>query len=379
MSQQGSSLYRKSTLKLSSNNNINMHNNITLSNCNFSSQNINSADSQIQLKLITKKTDEANDHEGKILSIDIMSQKQLITTAAIDNKVKIWSFQKVLICQINVEYDLQGSIFSDSQGDLVIAHDGKLSLIRGKYLQFPEKDIDELNSQMIEEAQEIDFYNLYTKEKKKEKIIKQKAKFGQRYYKGAVSPHKRLLRDGSQYGSPLKSSLIKLNNSQMYENNENTQVSFQDQDDRNQNEQNKAILIKISNNDESDEIQDIDKEFNQIMLKQEPVKKEKKSKPKVKRNVRASTFQNHKQQDPEIRRLEEEQEERKKRINDFEIEARIKKDSDELKKTTALPILPSNNTKQSHLSLIKSPKILLQKLQQKRYDDDKDYREKIIK
>lgn len=46
---------------------------------------------------------DSNDHEQKILSIDTCDARKMVVTAGADNKIKLWSSQKILLCQINLQ------------------------------------------------------------------------------------------------------------------------------------------------------------------------------------------------------------------------------------------------------------------------------------
>jgi hypothetical protein len=49
---------------------------------------------------------EATNHDGEILSFDYDQLNKLILTAGTDNKIKIWSYYKVAIYEINLDVGL---------------------------------------------------------------------------------------------------------------------------------------------------------------------------------------------------------------------------------------------------------------------------------
>jgi len=120
-------------------------------------------------ELVCTKTSEGNFHDKHIITIDFLPSKQLILTAAADNKVhffvsynllknfpqtfshffyffsspktkvKIWSLSKVVLSQINVPEKLSGAFFCNNKGDILLSHHKKISLIWFENLSIPEK------------------------------------------------------------------------------------------------------------------------------------------------------------------------------------------------------------------------------------------------
>ena len=88
------------------------------------------------------KHNNGNDHEGKINSIDILENKKFVLTAGTDFKIKIWNFKKILLFQFNSNDNLECVLFSSLSGDVLLAHEAKISLIRNKYINITQEDID---------------------------------------------------------------------------------------------------------------------------------------------------------------------------------------------------------------------------------------------
>lgn len=56
---------------------------------------------------------DAVDHEGEIVSVDVEPTHRLIMTAAMDNRIKMWSTSKVLIFEIKLDEGLKYAIWSN--------------------------------------------------------------------------------------------------------------------------------------------------------------------------------------------------------------------------------------------------------------------------
>ncbi|KAL4435961.1 hypothetical protein ABPG74_022196 [Tetrahymena malaccensis] len=88
---------------------------------------------------IIKQYENTNEHERKIVTIDINLQKKFILTASKDNKIKIWNFKKIILLQINLYEKLSGATFINDQLDIVFSHSGRISLLTYKQIA---RDID---------------------------------------------------------------------------------------------------------------------------------------------------------------------------------------------------------------------------------------------
>lgn len=56
--------------------------------------------------------------------MDICASRKLIVTSSGDEKIKIWTYRKVLVMQLNVDDTLHGAWFVNTDGDIIVAHDG---------------------------------------------------------------------------------------------------------------------------------------------------------------------------------------------------------------------------------------------------------------
>ena len=46
---------------------------------------------------MNKSNEDSPDHEGEILNLDIFESRKVFMTSGTDNKIKIWTFRKILL------------------------------------------------------------------------------------------------------------------------------------------------------------------------------------------------------------------------------------------------------------------------------------------
>ncbi|EAS06246.2 WD domain, G-beta repeat protein (macronuclear) [Tetrahymena thermophila SB210] len=113
--------------------------------------------------LVCKQSDEGNFHESKIISIDFLPAKQYVLTAAEDNKVKLWHMEKILLAQVNIYENLCGAYFASDDGDILISHNGKISLIKEFHFGIKQSQIEQINDKVAKQDRLIisidEFYN----------------------------------------------------------------------------------------------------------------------------------------------------------------------------------------------------------------------------
>jgi len=80
--------------------------------------------------LIFLKTELNWEHDHQVLGTDILNnEKKLFASGSSDNYVKIWSMQKDLVREIHFPERIYSVCFLNPNGDLLVGHLGKVSLI----------------------------------------------------------------------------------------------------------------------------------------------------------------------------------------------------------------------------------------------------------
>ena len=91
---------------------------------------------------------EASDHEDEIYSLDYDTNKKLILSAGGDNKLKIWSYYKVLVYEIFLDDGLREAIwFRDFE--IVLSHNLKILYFRNIGLHINALEVEELNEEFL--------------------------------------------------------------------------------------------------------------------------------------------------------------------------------------------------------------------------------------
>ena len=113
--------------------------------------------------LITNKNADniGNEHEQRIISFDILPSRKIVMTASEDQRIKIWSLNKILLCQINIFERCDCACFGNSLGDLIISHHNKLSLIREYHLNISDVEIKNLKESIKKNQQKIINFRVY--------------------------------------------------------------------------------------------------------------------------------------------------------------------------------------------------------------------------
>lgn len=68
--------------------------------------------------------DKGNEHESQVLSLDYLTMRNCIVTAAADLRIKVWTIRKILLVQLIIDGELNGAWFL--QAGLLVAHQGKV-------------------------------------------------------------------------------------------------------------------------------------------------------------------------------------------------------------------------------------------------------------
>lgn len=73
-----------------------------------------------------------NEHEDKIVSMDVHMARHLLVTADADGLVKVWNAQKDLMREIKFSEPISTVCFMNREADLLVGHGGQLSKISFK-------------------------------------------------------------------------------------------------------------------------------------------------------------------------------------------------------------------------------------------------------
>ena len=91
---------------------------------------------------------EASDHEEEIYSLDCDTNRKLILTAGGDNKLKIWSYYKVLVYEIYLDDGLREAIWFRNF-EILLSHNLKILYFRNIGLNIKIEEVEELNSDFL--------------------------------------------------------------------------------------------------------------------------------------------------------------------------------------------------------------------------------------
>jgi WD40 repeat protein len=84
---------------------------------------------------------ESNDHEDNIVSLDFDEKRRMIMTAALDQRVKMWTFNKQLLLQITSNEPIDSAIFGNGL-DVLLAQSKKLSLLQIRQFDLSVNEIE---------------------------------------------------------------------------------------------------------------------------------------------------------------------------------------------------------------------------------------------
>ena len=79
--------------------------------------------------------------------------------------MKIWTLNKILVCQVNLQESCESAIFGNHLGDVIIAHESKLSLICEKYLQISDQELREVKIRFKKNFPQIQYFGKLMMEK----------------------------------------------------------------------------------------------------------------------------------------------------------------------------------------------------------------------
>jgi len=83
------------------------------------------------------ETDKSREHEHPLTALDFHKNLNLIVTSCVKGQVKIWSTNNVrnlgdkqLIREINFPNKVDSVLFLNEEGDILVGHDRRLSIIK---------------------------------------------------------------------------------------------------------------------------------------------------------------------------------------------------------------------------------------------------------
>jgi hypothetical protein len=65
-----------------------------------------------------------------LLSVDVVQSSGLLLTCCREGLIKVWNEKKELLREIKFNEPVVSAMFLNSQGDIVVGHEGQLSVIR---------------------------------------------------------------------------------------------------------------------------------------------------------------------------------------------------------------------------------------------------------
>jgi hypothetical protein len=109
------------------------------------------------------ETDKSKEHEETLTSVDFHRNLNLIATSCLQGQVKLWSTNNVrglgdkqLIREINFPNKVDSVCFLNEQGDLVVGHEQRLSVIRFRtYWPFRKENAEKKGLMEIDTGAEI--------------------------------------------------------------------------------------------------------------------------------------------------------------------------------------------------------------------------------
>ena len=91
---------------------------------------------------------ETSDHEDEIWSLDYDTNRKLILTSAGDNKIKIWTYYKVLVYEVFLDEGLKETMwFRDCE--ILVSHNLKILYFKNIGLKITDEEIEEYNNEFL--------------------------------------------------------------------------------------------------------------------------------------------------------------------------------------------------------------------------------------
>ena len=87
-------------------------------------------DPEMPLKVFHIETEKTKEHENQLTSMDYHKKLHLIVTSCASGIIKLWSSYKHLLKEIQFKNKIDAVTFLNEQGDLLIAHDKRVSVIK---------------------------------------------------------------------------------------------------------------------------------------------------------------------------------------------------------------------------------------------------------
>jgi len=82
--------------------------------------------------LVFLKTDVTFEHEKEVSDVAAFEPKNMFASGSTDGYVKVWSRKKTLLREIKFPEPVYSVSFMNDQGDLLVGHHGKVSMVAFK-------------------------------------------------------------------------------------------------------------------------------------------------------------------------------------------------------------------------------------------------------
>ena len=82
--------------------------------------------------LVHIKTDSTLEHEMKVEHLECYPERNLFISASLDGHAKVWNIKKELIREIKFPESVQSATFLDDGCDILVGHQGRISLVSSK-------------------------------------------------------------------------------------------------------------------------------------------------------------------------------------------------------------------------------------------------------
>lgn len=79
--------------------------------------------------LVFIRTETSFDHDRKVHDIEVFPKQNLIITGSFDGFAKVWNVKKELIREIKFPEKVYSVSFLNEQGDILVGHHGKVSMV----------------------------------------------------------------------------------------------------------------------------------------------------------------------------------------------------------------------------------------------------------
>lgn len=107
-------------------------------------------------ELITSGSQAIGEHEGDIVSVDILEASGILMTAALDQKLKFWNLRKQILFQINYFESINCACFINGSADILISHGGHLNIFRYEQISAEIESGQKLIAEFFKEEEPLE-------------------------------------------------------------------------------------------------------------------------------------------------------------------------------------------------------------------------------